>query len=233
MTNASKLKRPQIKICGLTDVQEACDCAALGADAIGCIFYPKSPRHVTDNQARDIVNALPSHTAVVGVFVNTPFDEIMKKVDMCGLTGVQLHGQESPDIVDKLREENLLVIKALFEKSQPDFEGVSLYHSSAYLVECGIGKLPGGNALSWNWGKARSLSNKYPLILAGGIDETNVTQAINEVLPDAIDISSGVEISPGRKNIMKVKSFISKVTAIDLEQDGQNKKLRRIFNAKH
>lgn len=233
MSNSNELQRPQIKICGLMDVQEACDCADLGAHAIGCIFYPKSPRHVTDNQARDIAKALPSHITVVGVFVNTPFDEIMKKVDMCGLTAVQLHGQEPPDLVDKLRDKNLLVIKALFSEKEPGFEDAFLYHASAYLVECGKGKLPGGNAMSWNWGKARALSNKYPLILAGGIDEENVIQAIHDGSPDAIDISSGVEVSPGRKNIMKVKSFISKVMAVDFDQVGQNKELRRLFNAKH
>jgi phosphoribosylanthranilate isomerase len=223
---------PQIKICGLTNAREASECAALGAHAIGCVFYPKSPRNVTEQQANDIAKSLPAHIAVVGVFVNSSFDEIMRKVNTCRLSAIQLHGQESPDLVEKLHKENILTIKALFLKTQPGFEDVSQYHASAYLVEYGKGKLPGGNALSWNWGKARKLGETHPIILAGGISEENVCQAINDCSPDAIDISSGVESAPGRKDIGKVKSFISKVTTSGLKNNSDTRKLRRIFNAK-
>ncbi|MBW1848892.1 MAG: phosphoribosylanthranilate isomerase [Deltaproteobacteria bacterium] len=221
---------PQIKICGLTNAQDAYECASLGAHAIGCVFYPKSPRHVSENQARDIVRALPPAIMVVGVFVNSSFDKIMGKVDMCGLSAVQLHGQEPPDLVDKLRKEKLLIIKTLFDKTQPGFKDVSRYHASAYLVECGEGKLPGGNALSWEWGKASELGKSYPLILAGGISEDNICQAIHECSPDAVDISSGVESVPGRKDIAKVKSFISKVSTSNSHKKSKDYKLRRIFN---
>jgi len=101
-TQHDNIQSPQIKICGLTDPQEAYDCAALGAHAIGVVFYPKSPRHVTEIQARDITTALPSGMTVVGVFVNSSFKEIMKKVDACSLNAVQLHGQEPPDLIDEL-----------------------------------------------------------------------------------------------------------------------------------
>jgi len=225
-----KGQSPQIKICGLTNTQEAYECAALGAHAIGCVFYPKSPRYVTDNQARDIARTLPSSISLVGVFVNSSFEEIMKKVDTCGLNAVQLHGQEPPDLVYRLSKENLLVIKALFDKTHPDFEDASRYHASAYLVECGKGKLPGGNALSWEWGKASELGISYPLILAGGISEDTVCQAIHECSPDALDISSSVESAPGRKDIAKVKAFISKVSTSDVYKKSPNRKLRRIFN---
>jgi phosphoribosylanthranilate isomerase len=222
---------PQIKICGLTNAHEAYECAALGAHAIGCVFYPKSPRHVSQKQARDIAEALPPEISLVGVFVNEGFDEIMKKVKHCHLNAIQLHGQEPPDLANRLRNENLLIIKALFDKIKPGFNDASRYRASAYLVECGKGKLPGGNALSWNWEKAIELGKSYPLILAGGISEDNVIQAINESSPDALDISSGVESAPGRKDIAKVKSFISKVTTSDLYKNSNAKKLRRIFNA--
>ena len=225
-----KTRSSQIKICGLTNAQEAYECASLGAHAIGCVFYPKSPRHFSENPARNIARALPPPITVVGVFVNSSYDEIMRKVDKCGLSAVQLHGQEQQDLVDKLRKEKLLVIKALFDKNQPGFKDASRYHASAYLVECGKGKLPGGNALSWEWGKARELGKSYPLILAGGISEDNVCQAIHECSPDAVDISSGVESTPGRKDIAKVKSFISKVSISNSHKKSKDIKLRRIFN---
>jgi phosphoribosylanthranilate isomerase len=230
--NPDTVQTPQIKICGLTNAQEACDCAALGADAIGVVFYPKSPRHVTKTQARDIVRALPPGTPVVGVFVNNSFGEIMKKVEACGLNAVQLHGQEPTDLIDKLVKENLLVIKALFEKANPGFKDAPRYRASALLVECGKGKLPGGNALSWEWGKAGGIGKTYPLILAGGMTEENVAHAIRECAPDAIDISSGVESVPGRKDIHKVTSFISKVASAGLDSTTQKRKLRRIFHAR-
>jgi len=223
---------PQIKICGLTRPQEALACAAAGAHAIGLVFYPKSPRHVADDQARDITRALPPEIARVGVFVNASFDDIMKKADRCGLNAVQLHGQESPDLVEQLAGEDLLVIKALFHKHAPGFKEASAYRASAFLVEYGKGKLPGGNARSWDWGAARELTGSFPLILAGGISEENVVRAIEQCLPDAVDISSGVESSPGRKDISKVESFISKVNTAQFEQKNYDRKLRRIFNAK-
>lgn len=222
---------PQIKICGLMLAREAYECAALGAHAIGCIFYPKSPRHVSKEQARDIAKALPSGTIHVGVFVNEGFDEIMRKVDYCHLTAVQLHGQERPDLINKLHDEHLLIIKALFDKKKPDFNDAVNYRASAYLVELGEGKLPGGNARSWDWRKARELGKTHPFILAGGISEHNVTDAIDLCSPDAIDISSGVESVPGRKDMVKVKSFISKVMTSDVNININDRKLRRIFNA--
>jgi len=232
MIKESKQQIPQIKICGLTDASQACECAALGADAIGCVFYPKSPRHVTAKQARDIASALPPETACIGVFVNAAYDDIMKKVVECQLSGVQLHGQESPGLVDRLRNEQLLVIKAFFESGEPSFTDTPLYHASAVLVELGKGKLPGGNALAWDWKKARSLGETYPLILAGGISEDNVAQAIAACAPDAIDISSGVESIPGQKDMAKVKSFIARMNQSGQTTNAKHRKLRRIFNGK-
>lgn len=105
---------PQIKICGITEVDHALQCAVLGADAIGCVFFPKSPRHISDDKAREISDALPNHVTSVGVFVGKTYQEIMKKVEKCNLRAVQLHGKESPELVQRLKKENLIVIKALF-----------------------------------------------------------------------------------------------------------------------
>lgn len=224
-------KRPQIKICGLTTPGEAAACAALGADAIGCIFYPKSPRHITEKQAKNIAEVLPPEIPLIGVFVNAGFDEIMKKVEACRLKGVQLHGWEPPDLTSRLMNEHLLVIKALFDEKEPNFSSASYYKVSALLAECGRGKLPGGNAWSWDWGKAKSLGRHYPLILAGGLSAENIRHAVDACFPDAVDISSGVESAPGKKDPEKVKTFIRRIlTCVDGKNE-ENEKPRRIFNA--
>ena len=196
---------PQVKICGLTRADEALACAELGADAIGCVFYPRSPRHVSEEQARTIFRSLPTTVCRVGVFVDEPFSTIMEKVERCELKAVQLHGQESPELVDELRQAGILVIKAIFVNGTPSLELIGSFRASAYLVECAGGTLPGGNALAWDWSAAAGASQRKPLILAGGLNPDNISRAIGEALPDAVDVSSGVESSPGRKDMDKVK----------------------------
>jgi phosphoribosylanthranilate isomerase len=201
----------QVKVCGLTRVDEAVACAQAGARAIGCVFYAKSPRCVTAATAREIRRALPPEVACVGVFVDEPCEGIMAMAAHTGCTVVQLHGGESPESVQRLRREGLFVIKALFADRAPGIAAASRYPASAFLVECGQGPLPGGNAHTWEWGRAAAFGERHPLILAGGLDPQNAAQAVRAALPDAVDVSSGVEAGPGRKNIRKVEQFISAV----------------------
>jgi phosphoribosylanthranilate isomerase len=201
----------QVKVCGLTRVEEAVACAEAGARAVGCVFYAKSPRCVSTATARAIRRALPQEVACVGVFVGEPFEGIMAMAAHTGFTAVQLHGSESPEDVRLLRREGLFVIKALFADRAPGIETGSQYSASAFLVECGQGALPGGNAHSWEWGRAAALGQRHPLILAGGLTPENAAQAVRAALPDAVDVSSGVEASPGRKDICKVEQFIAAV----------------------
>ena len=215
---------PQVKICGLTRVEHALQCVALGADAIGCVFYPKSPRHLTDDQAENICSAVTDRAKTVGVFVNESFSSIMNHVERCHLSTVQLHGQESPELVSRLRNQNLQVIKALFIDGNPSLKDAENYPASAFLVECGQGKLPGGNALQWNWDQAKSFGEKHPLIIAGGLSPENVAHAIKVSSPHAVDVSSGVESSPGHKDIDKVTLFLNAVLKC-----GFNKKTEKIF----
>jgi len=224
LTACKTRNSPEIKICGITGVKDALSCAELGADAIGIVFYPKSPRFVTDDGAREICFALTKGIKRVGVFVDETFASIMQKVEKCGINAVQLHGNEPPQLVGSLRKENLIVIKALFLENKPALEEAKDYDASAFLVECGKGALPGGNALSWDWEKAKKISGKYPLILAGGLTPENVSQAVSLCLPDAVDVSSGVESAPGIKDIEKVKLFIMNVS-----ESIPAKKTRRIF----
>jgi phosphoribosylanthranilate isomerase len=222
--NESTNNCPQVKVCGLTSVEEAVGCADLGANAIGCVFFPKSPRHLSEIQAKEISMALPSEVKKVGVFVNESFPNIMHKVEFCRLNAVQLHGQESIELVSKLRKENLLVIKALFIEGKPTLDEAEIYEASAFLVECGRGVLPGGNAIEWDWKKVKSFGGKYPMILAGGLAPENISHAVSVSMPDAVDVSSGVESAPGQKDLGKVKSFLKAVSMCELK-----KNLRKIF----
>jgi phosphoribosylanthranilate isomerase len=207
------LTRPQIKICGLTSAPEAEACAAAGADAIGFISYPRSPRHLDDHQIRTITRQLPAAVCPVGVFVNASFERIMQAADIGGLRAVQLHGRETPALVDALADAGLVVIKALFVDGKPELATARRYRPAAFLVECAGGPLPGGNALDWNWADARGIPSECPVVLAGGLTPDNVQAAITAGQPDAVDVSSGVEISPGRKDIQKVRAFCRAVAA--------------------
>jgi phosphoribosylanthranilate isomerase len=205
--------RPQIKICGLTSAREAVACAQAGADAIGFVSFPKSPRYVDDQKMRTITSALPKNVCPVGVFVNESFERIMATASVGGLRAVQLHGQETPALVKALSAEGLIVIKALFINGHPHLDQAPHYPAAAFLVECAGGCLPGGNAMQWDWSAARQIHSEGPVVLAGGLTPDNIQQAIAAANPDAVDVSSGVEISPGRKDAGKVTAFCQAVAA--------------------
>lgn len=214
----------QVKICGLTQIDEAVACASLGADAIGFIFYPKSPRAVTAGQARGISMALPLSVCRVGVFVDATFDAIMQVARTALLHAVQLHGMESPALVKKLGDQGLTVIKTLFSHREPFFTQAAHFQAAAFLVECGVGPLPGGNARTWDFSLVKDFAKNAPLVLAGGLAVDNVRQAIDLCQPDAVDISSGVERSPGKKDIDQVTQFIAATRKTRLAKPN-----RRIF----
>jgi phosphoribosylanthranilate isomerase/indole-3-glycerol phosphate synthase/phosphoribosylanthranilate isomerase len=203
------LHRPLIKICGLTRPDNALDCVHAGADAIGLVFFDKSPRNISMEKARAITRVLPGHVLTCGVFVNESFDFIMERVERCHLTAVQLHGQEPPTLVEKLAKENLLVIKALFAAKKPDLADARLFTAASFcLVEYGKGILPGGNAEAWDYSVSAKLNTRIPLMLAGGLSCENIQQAICLAKPSAVDVSSGVEKIHGFKDIKKVIAFI-------------------------
>jgi phosphoribosylanthranilate isomerase len=160
----------------------------------------------------------------VGVFVNASFEDIMRIVEGSRLNSVQLHGRESPDLVYQLRKENLTVIKALYVDGCPSMTAAAQYEASAFLVECSQGVLPGGNAKAWNWEKAKEFGDTFPFILAGGLCPENVTEAVTASIPDAVDVSSGVEFAPGQKDPAKVKSFIDAVAKVSVAR-----RLRNIY----
>jgi phosphoribosylanthranilate isomerase len=203
---------PQVKICGLTAADEALACAELGAAAIGLVFYPPSPRFVTDDQAAAVCRALPGSVWSVGVFVDLEAPAILQRVERCGLRAVQLHGRESPKLVKELSAHGVLVIKALFPNGQPSFADADAYACShAFLTECVGKRLPGGNGRTWDWATAAPLSRSHRVILAGGLTPGNVSDALRAARPAAVDVSSGVEVRPGRKDLNKVAQFLQAV----------------------
>ncbi|MBU0971732.1 MAG: phosphoribosylanthranilate isomerase [Proteobacteria bacterium] len=207
--------RPLIKICGLTRPENALACARAGADAIGLVFFEKSPRNVSMETARSVNRVLPAHILTCGVFVDESFEFIMERVEHCGLTGVQLHGQESPTLVKQLAEQNLCVIKALFATRKPDLSDAHLYEAASFgLAEYGNGILPGGNAETWDYGVSAGLNTRLPLMLAGGLTPENIQKALQIANPMAVDVSSGVEKAHGLKDMKKVTAFIHKIRSI-------------------
>ncbi|MFZ0610756.1 MAG: phosphoribosylanthranilate isomerase [Desulfobacterales bacterium] len=221
------MKRIQIKVCGLTEAKTAQACAALGIDAVGLVFYAKSPRFVSDSRAAEIAAAVAGKVAVVGVFVDEASDVIMEKVRRCHLTAVQLHGQEPPADITRLKHAGLTVIKGLFQAGEPTFDRTDVYDPTAFLVECGRGRLPGGNARTWDWSATRRIQTDKPLIIAGGLSPANVDRAISLGQPDAVDVSSGVETAPGIKDLDRIKAFLAAVRGT--APTGANQKARRIF----
>lgn len=202
---------PEIKICGLTRPGEAAAVAEAGAEAIGLIFYPPSPRNVNLKLAGEIVKAI-SPCCAVGVFVDASYDFIMNTIETCGLSAVQLHGKEPPELAAQiLKTSDVEVIKALFEKKTPDFSTAGTFNPNAFLVECGQGVLPGGNAESWNWASTATLNVDKPVVLAGGLTPENVVAAATAARPAAIDVSSGVEKSPGSKDLNRVNQLITTI----------------------
>jgi phosphoribosylanthranilate isomerase len=202
----------QIKICGITTEEDAAFAAACGADAIGFIFHPQSPRYVAPETAKEIIKKLPHGITKVGVFVNLKLQEVKEIVFRCGLDMVQLHGAESPAYCSEFPRDQ--VIKAIAVRKEADLAQLSQYPVRAMLVDAFDPQRHGGTGARADWGLAARVKEQHPLILAGGLSLANIQQAIACVSPDAVDINSGVERSPGRKDHRKVKEIIELVHSL-------------------
>ena len=199
-----------IKICGITRLSDARVAIRAGANAIGMVFAP-SPRRITYSQAKAIVDKLPVYVIKVGVFVDQPLEELLWLVDKLGLDRLQFHGSENSQVLRKFSFTR--VIKALRPKKKallptqdpaPD--------AAAYLVDAFKPGVKGGTGLLANWEYAKSLKKfKKTVILSGGLNTNNISEAITKVKPDMVDVSSGVEKSPGIKDTVKLREFIKKV----------------------
>ncbi|MBI5846188.1 MAG: phosphoribosylanthranilate isomerase [Deltaproteobacteria bacterium] len=207
-------ERVQVKICGITTPEDALMCAGFGADAVGLVFYPKSPRFVTDGQARAVTDALPPSVAAVGVFVNETAQSVLAHARTSGIEWAQLHGQEPPETVDELRASGIRVIKVLFINRAPNFIDAALYRPDAFLMECAEGALPGGNAKTWDWTEALGVTGEVPMILAGGLSAENAAFAATGAKADALDASSALESAYGKKDEKRVRAFMDAIRAL-------------------
>lgn len=196
---------PLVKICGLTNKADALHATGSGADAVGLVFYPGSPRCVTGETAREICAALPPFVTRVGLFVNASPKMIRETVLYCGLDVIQLHGDETPEQADY---SPLRTIKALRVKDSLSLDGHEQYRVSALLLDTWVPDAYGGSGESFNWELAATVAAQRPVILAGGLTPENVAAAIAQVNPYAVDVSSGVERAPGQKDNDKVAAFI-------------------------
>lgn len=203
-----------IKICGITTPEDALAAASLDIQAVGLVFHPPSPRFVDEAAARRITAVLPPGTAAVGVFVDVPAAAVLATARSVGLHAVQLHGSEPPEDVGRLRDAGLRVVKALFVNRPPGLDAHAAYAPSAFLVECAGTQRPGGNALAWDWALARGAIRTAPVILAGGLNPENVRDAVLAAEPAGVDVSSGVESRPGRKDPDKMHRFVLAVRRI-------------------
>lgn len=199
------------KICGITRIEDALAAVAAGADAIGFVFYAKSPRAVTAVQARAIIAALPPFVTTVGLFVNASACELNETLDAVPLDLLQFHGDESPEQCEGYHRP---YIKALRVKAGDDIAGACHAYASAsgILLDAYVEGVPGGTGQAFDWSLIpQGLSR--PIILAGGLTVDNVVQAIAQVRPYAVDVSGGVEKSKGIKDHDKIRDFMRKVRA--------------------
>ena len=195
-----------IKICGITNAEDALWAAKCGAAAIGLIFAEESPRRITPLVAAEILSLVPETLLRVGVFVNEPLEHLNDCVAKLGLHFAQLHGEESPDSCIKVK---CKVIKAFRISSERDLETLRRYSVDAFLLDAFTPGKRGGSGETFEWSLAvKAKERGVPIILSGGLNPDNVAEAIEAVAPWGVDASSGVEISPGKKDHDKVRLFL-------------------------
>lgn len=203
--------RTRVKVCGITNIEDALAAAQAGADAIGLVFYAKSPRAVTAEQAAKIVAALPPFVTTVALFVDARADEVQQILQQVPIDLLQFHGDESPEFCISFQRP---YIKALRMQPGIDITQQANMHRSALgiLLDAWVPGVPGGTGQTFNWNDIPSLAQ--PLVLAGGLTPDNVQQAITQVSPWAVDVSGGLEMSKGRKDHAKVQAFMQAVNAV-------------------
>ena len=196
----------EIKICGITRLEDALCAAECGAHAVGFIFHPASPRYVTAERVKAIVAELPAGIVTVGVFVNRPAEEVERTVAACGLDMIQVHGDESPTYCRLLPPER--IVKAVSPRTPEELRRLADYEVRAFLVDARDAGRYGGTGKRADWELAAKLGQSHPLILAGGLDAGNIAEAIAAVAPCAVDINSGCESAPGIKDHALIRQIV-------------------------
>ncbi|HEX9900466.1 MAG TPA: phosphoribosylanthranilate isomerase [Candidatus Methylomirabilis sp.] len=203
----------RVKVCGITSREDAVAAVEAGADALGFVFVPGTPRCVHPEVAERIVGVLPPFVTPVGVFMNQPLEEVLRIAARCGLQAVQLHGDE-PEAYS--RRIPLRVIKAVRVRDAESLRILPTYPAHAFLLDAFVEGQAGGTGTPVSWELAVQAKGHAPIILSGGLRPDTVGLAVRRVRPYGVDVSSGVEVSPGRKDHQKVREFIAAVRQADL-----------------
>ncbi len=204
--------RTRVKICGITNLDDALAAAEAGADALGFVFYTQSPRAVSPETVRETVPYLPPMISTVGVFVNEQIERVQELTKYCHLSLLQFHGNESPEYC---RWHGSRVIKGFRVRDASVLEELKAYEVSGYLLDTYSRESYGGTGACFDWSVARQAAVEKLVVLAGGLTPDNVGEAIAAVRPYAVDVSSGVEEEPGRKAVKKIAAFMEAVKEAD------------------
>jgi len=208
----------RVKICGITNAPDALAAVEAGADALGFMFYESSPRRISIPQAAEVIRELPPFVMKVGVFVDAEEDTVLRAIGDCGLTMLQFHGTESPEYCTQF---GLMNMKAFRMRDAASLEALQNYPTDAWLLDAFVADKLGGTGEKFNWNLAIAAKKLgRPIFLAGGLTSANVAEAVRTVHPFAVDVSSGVEVSPGKKNHAKVRDFVSAAKGVELPENG-------------
>ena len=203
----------KVKICGITNLPDGLAAAEAGADALGFVFYDQSPRHISVEAAASLIRKLPPFVIKVGVFVNAPEDLVVRAARECGLNLLQFHGEESPEYCLQF---GLMSMKAFRIRDAASLQAARNYHTDAWLFDAYAPGKPGGTGETFNWDLALQARDwGRPIFLAGGLTPENVAEAVRRARPYAVDVSSGVEAAPGKKDHAKVRAFIQAAKAVE------------------
>jgi phosphoribosylanthranilate isomerase len=204
---------PKIKFCGITDRDDADAAVAAGAWAVGMILWPGSPRRCRLGVATEIAAAHRRHVEIVGVFVNPTLELLTRSADEIGLTVLQLHGDEGPSFCgEAARRTGCRVIKAGRVRSRADIQALGPFHTDFHLLDSFVTGVRGGSGETFSWELAAAHGASVPVILSGGLNPGNVAEAIATAHPYAVDVASGVELSPGHKDHEKLTAFAAAVS---------------------
>lgn len=201
----------KVKICGITNYEDAMAAADMGADMLGFNFYPESPRYLVPDEAAKIIDRLPGFVDVVGLFVNDPFERIEQVIDKCGLDWIQFHGDETPEFTEQFNTFNVRTIKAIRVKDKNDIKLAENYYTDVILLDAFDPKKYGGTGLSFDWNIIGNISKR--VFLAGGITADNVKKAVDLGIY-GIDVCSGIESKPGKKDHVKMQKLFDKIREI-------------------
>jgi phosphoribosylanthranilate isomerase len=195
-----------VKICGITNAADGIAAAEAGADVLGFVFYEASPRFIRLDAAAAIIRQLPPFIVKAGVFVDAPSDLVVRAIGDCGLNLLQFHGNELPEYCTQF---GLMSMKAFRIQDATSLERLKEYHTEAWLLDSYVSDKVGGTGERFNWDLAREARGMgRPIFLAGGLTPSNVAEAVQSVRPYGVDVSSGVEAAPGKKDHDKVRGFI-------------------------